>query len=412
MRRRSVLQAAGIASSGFLAGCLGGNGDDTEDEEFRIGAPFPYTGPYSDQADQGFEAVEIAASTLREDPEFDYSVRTFTGDTELSPSRAVEIVRRMIEENNINLITGTVSSSSGQAISPLSKENKILMTTPNNALFHFAEDCHKYKFPVGKPSQDLIRYTAPMVYQEDLGTRWYSITADYAFGHDLAAQTEETASETDGYEFVGESVVPFGHGDYSQIFEQARSADADVVWLNNFGVDTTTSASQAIARGIHEEMNVIIPQGNYISMDQLPEEGRQQLYAGLAWFHRADYDSTREFTEKFEQQMGRPPLMMNGLFYKLVMLPAAGIKEVGLNSDDVSEWLSGRELTINAGPEKIRECDHYPVGTNFVVRGKSPDEQEGRWDLFEPIDIGGSGPPGSVTPDDVEPRECSSECGL
>ncbi len=81
------------------------------------------------------------------------------------------------------------------------------------------------------------------------GKTWYFITADYAFGKDLAANAG-AAVEAAGGKVVGESRVPLGTSDFSSFLLQAQASNADVLALANAGGDMYTTMKQAHEFGL------------------------------------------------------------------------------------------------------------------------------------------------------------------
>src|SRR5690606_16318150 len=70
------------------------------------------------------------------------------------------------------------------------------------------------------------------------GKKWYSLTADYAFGHDLFRVAKQFVSENGG-EFVGEELVPTDATDFSPYLLKIRQARPDVVASNLAGNQIT-----------------------------------------------------------------------------------------------------------------------------------------------------------------------------
>ena len=81
------------------------------------------------------------------------------------------------------------------------------------------------------------------------GTSWFFITADYAFGHDLEAQTSAVVKAAGG-KVVGSVRVPLNTPDFSSFLLQGQSSKAKVIGLANAGGDTINSIKQAAEFGI------------------------------------------------------------------------------------------------------------------------------------------------------------------
>src|SRR3546814_2597490 len=66
------------------------------------------------------------------------------------------------------------------------------------------------------------------------GKTWYFITADYAFGHALEADTTRVVLANGG-KVLGSSRAPLASTDFSSYLLQAQSSKAQVVGLANAG---------------------------------------------------------------------------------------------------------------------------------------------------------------------------------
>ena len=84
--------------------------------------------------------------------------------------------------------------------------------------------------------------------QQQGGKTWFFVTADYAFGHDLEAQTAAVVKQMGG-KVVGGVRVPLNTSDFSSYLLQAQSSQAKVIGLANAGGDTINSVKQAAEFG-------------------------------------------------------------------------------------------------------------------------------------------------------------------
>src|SRR5690606_25282449 len=81
------------------------------------------------------------------------------------------------------------------------------------------------------------------------GDTWFFLTADYAFGHALEADTSAVV-EAAGGKVVGAVRHPFPGSDFSSFLLQAQASGAKVIGLANGGGDTINSIKQAAEFGI------------------------------------------------------------------------------------------------------------------------------------------------------------------
>ena len=88
------------------------------------------------------------------------------------------------------------------------------------------------------------------------GDSWYFLTADYAFGKQLQADTTGFVQAAGG-KVLGCSPYPFpGTTDFSSFLVQAQSSSAKVLGLCNAGADTVNSIKQAREFGVNQTMKL------------------------------------------------------------------------------------------------------------------------------------------------------------
>jgi branched-chain amino acid transport system substrate-binding protein len=81
------------------------------------------------------------------------------------------------------------------------------------------------------------------------GDSWFFLTADYAFGHQLEADTAAVVNKLGG-KVLGAVRHPLNANDFSSFLLQAQSSRAKIVGLANAGGDTVNSIKQAAEFGI------------------------------------------------------------------------------------------------------------------------------------------------------------------
>ena len=88
------------------------------------------------------------------------------------------------------------------------------------------------------------------------GKKWYSLTADYAFGHDLL-KVAKRFMEGNGGQFAGDDLVPTDATDFSAYLLKIRDAKPDLVVINLAGTQTTNFLKQ------YAEFGLTFPVGGF-----------------------------------------------------------------------------------------------------------------------------------------------------
>jgi branched-chain amino acid transport system substrate-binding protein len=81
------------------------------------------------------------------------------------------------------------------------------------------------------------------------GKKWYSLTADYAFGHDLLKVAKRFMA-ANGASFVADELVPTDAADFSPFLLKIRNAKPDLVISNLAGAQITNFMKQYLEFGL------------------------------------------------------------------------------------------------------------------------------------------------------------------
>src|SRR5690606_12488141 len=90
------------------------------------------------------------------------------------------------------------------------------------------------------------------------GMRIAFLTADYAYGHEMARGFTTVAKEV-GAEIVGEIRHPLATSDYSVFLPRLAAMKPDILVFNNFGRDNQISIQQAGQFGMKKNSQFVTP---------------------------------------------------------------------------------------------------------------------------------------------------------
>ena len=106
----------------------------------------------------------------------------------VNPQTASTKAERMIERDKVACIIGEISSASCLTIAQVASRTKTLfINTGGNSDALRGKDCQRYMFHVESQNSMYVKTVGRSFLRDGLvkGKKWYSLTADYAFGHDL-----------------------------------------------------------------------------------------------------------------------------------------------------------------------------------------------------------------------------------
>ena len=140
------------------------------------------------------------------------------------------------------------------------------------------------------------------------GDTWFFITADYAYGQQLARDSVSFVTAAGG-KVLGEARYPFpGTTDFSSYLLQAKASGAKVIGLANGGVDSVNCVKQAAEFGIMADGIKVVGVG--LLVNDIPSIGVKAAEGvRLAEPYYWDLnDGTRGFARRFQARMNNNPV--------------------------------------------------------------------------------------------------------
>jgi branched-chain amino acid transport system substrate-binding protein len=379
MFRTGMLAAA--AAGAMLAGTA------QAQEKVRIGVLNDQSGVFSTY--QGVGSV-IAAQMAVEDygrKAAGKPVEVITADHQNKTDVGVGIARRWYDTESIDAIFDLPNSAIALAVAGMSEQkNKVfigsgagtaLLTgekcTPNTV--HWTYDTYAYGRGLGKA----------VVSQG--GKKWFFITADYAFGHDLEKQAAEGVRASGG-EVLGAVRHPLGTADYASFLLQAQASGADIVGVANAGDDTITSIKQAAEFGLTRKQKLV---GLILGMNGLPALGLKAAQGAQIMnpFYWDLNDGTRAFAKRFAErhpQNNYPNDMQAGV-YASVLHYLKAVDKVGGATDGKAVVAAMKAMPTDDvlfGKGVIR-ADGRKIHPLYLLQVKAPDESKSKWDLLKVV---------------------------
>ena len=422
LNRRDVIKAAGAAGTAGLAGlagCSGGGGGGgggggeseypelgnypIEGDTATFGFNVPQSGPYASEGEDELRAYELAVDHLNNgggwvDSQFDnlsgdgvldYQIDSVSGDTATDADTARQSASRMIQRDDVIMVSGGSSSAVAIAVQELcQRENTLFMACLTHSNETTGANCVRYGFREMFNAYMTGQALAPVLrdeYGEDL--QFYQLYADYSWGQTVQESMNQFLTETAGWSEVDSVATPLGTSDYSSYLSEAANSEADVLLLDHYGLDGATSVSQAVDAGLDQNMELVVPLYNR-PMAQAAGGAIEGVFGTVAWDSQIDNTPSNEFTQVFQEEYDRVPSGPAQLAYSQTLQYAAAVERAGtFYPPEVIRQLEDFEYSnIGMGEETMRACDHQAQRDVPVVRGLSESQQsEGQY--FEIINI-------------------------
>ena len=219
------------------------------DDVVRIGVLNDQSGLYSDF---GGATSVIAARMAVEDfggKVLGKPIEILSADHQNKADVATSVARRWFDVDGVSAVADLTNSAVALAVQQLAKgQGKVTLSSGPATTRLTNEDCSPTGFHWAFDTYSQAVGTAKAVVATG-GKSWFILAADYAFGHQMAADLDRVVKESGGT-VLGQVRAPTGTMDFSSFLLQAQSSKAKIVGLANAGGDTINSIKQAAEFGI------------------------------------------------------------------------------------------------------------------------------------------------------------------
>jgi branched-chain amino acid transport system substrate-binding protein len=385
LTRRMLLKGAAGATA--LAGLGMPAIVKAQSDVIRIGHLTPVTGflgPLGEFAQMGVklaaEEINAAGGVLGRKVEL-------VIEDSVNPQTASAKAERLIERDNVAMIIGEISSASALAIGQVANRTKtVFINTGANSDALRGASCNPFMFHIEAANSMMVTAVGTYLKTENMinGKKWYSLTADYAFGHDLFRVAKKFVTENGG-EFIGEELVPTDATDFSPYLLKIRQAQPDIVASNLAGNQITNFIKQYAEYGLQFPITGF---GFDTAVAWGAGKGNFSGIWPLIWHHMVDTPSSKKFVEAFTKKYGKPPENQCWGDYNSLKIVAQSFTEMkAADPQKLAEHLrKGAKFDILKGREGyFRAYDNQMVQEMYAVRAKDSDKMKDQWDIYDPL---------------------------
>ena len=329
----------------------------------------------------------------------------------VNPATASSKAERYIERDDAACIIGEISSASGLAIAQVAERNKrLFVNTGCNSDALRGSDCNRYMFHVEGCNTQYVKAAGSALLRDGMieGKKLYFLTADYAFGHDLARVAKKFI-DANGGEVVGEDLVPTDATDFSAYMLKVRRARPDVVISNLAGNQITNFIKQ------YNEFGLAYPYGGFGFDTAVAWGAGGGTFGGIwpvIWHHSIQAESSKAFVSAFQDAYGKPPENQAWGDYLATKVLAQAMNEAGsIESDALIEHFE-QEAPFDVLKDRegyFRKWDHQLIQEMYTMTAKPADRVEDQWDIMQ---LGQSVPAPDAPLSEIAPTEAENACNL
>ncbi|MGU3478970.1 ABC transporter substrate-binding protein [Methylobacterium sp. D48H] len=355
------------------------------DNAIRIGVLNDQSGLYAEYGGQGsVEAARMAVEDMG-GKIGSVPIEILTADHQNKPDIASAIARQWYDRDNVDAIMELTTSSVALAVQGLSKEKKKITITTGAATSDLTgKACSPYGYHWAFDTRALAVGTGGALTRAG-GNTWFFLTADYAFGSALEADTSKVVLANGG-KVLGSVRHPLSNQDFSSFLLQAQGSKAKVIGLANAGLDTSNAIKQAAEYGIVEGGQKLAALLFTLSeVHGLGLKVAQGLTLTEGWYWDAN-DETRAFGQRYMKRTGRMPNMIQAGTYSAVLSYLKAVKAAGTDETDaVNAKLKELPVDDVFAHGGIVQPNGRMVHDMYLFEVKKPAESKGPWDLYKLI---------------------------
>lgn len=373
--------------AGAIAGALlhaGAARAQISDDVIRIGFITDMSGVYSGpDGPGGAEAIKMAIEEMGGEIN-GKKIELLTADHQNKADIASAKAREWFDQRGLDMLIGGTNSSTALAMSKVAADKKkpiIVVGAGAPALTN--EQCTPYTLNYAYDTVAQARGTGAAVVKAG-GKSWYILTADYAFGHALQADTTKVV-EAGGGKVVGSVKHPLSTSDFSSFLLQAQVSKAEILALANAGADATNAIKAANEFGLTKTMRLA---GMIMFINDIHAMGLETakgMYLTDSWYWNAS-DETRAWARKFYERRNAMPSSLQAADYSAAIQYLRAVKATGTDdADKVLAYLRENKLDDVYIKNGVVRPDGRVVHDMYLLQVKTPEESKAPWDYFKVV---------------------------
>ena len=384
--RRRIL--AGITTLALSAGAFAG-AHANDATPLRIGVLSDMSSLYADIGGPGsLAAAKMAVEDFLAGPhKMKRQIEVLGGDHMNKADLGVNIAREWIDRNNVEAIIDVPNSSVALAVRNIVQQaNKVILVSGSSSSDLTGKSC----------SPNLVHWTYDTYALSSGTTRavlagggktWFTLTADYAFGHAMEAEVKNVVQKLGGT-VVGGVRTPINSQDFSSFLLQAQASKSQVIALINAGGDTINSIKQSVEFGIPQGGQRVVATVLYLSdVHSLGLKAAQGLQFTESFYWDLN-EGTRAFAQRFApRNNGRYPTAIQAGVYAETLHYLKAVDQLGASSDGKAVVQEMKKLPTDDplfGKGTVR-ADGRKLHNMYLFEVKKPDESKYPWDYYKVI---------------------------
>ena len=356
-------------SSGAISSTSSSNESSNNSETIKIGALLPTTGVYASLGQNLLNGMEL----YFEENNWEIAgkkIEVIHEDSEADPQVSLRKLRKLMDQDNIDILTGPISTAVAYALRDEVDKKKLpylVSHAGGNDLVRSKRSDYIWRSSF---SSWQIGHSMGEWAYENVGKKIYLTAADYAFGHEVAEAFKEAYTKAGG-EIVDEVYPPLGNNDFSSYLAKMNRDDIDGIYAFYAGSDAVRFVQQYEEYGLKGKIP-LIGSGWLNAEDTRPQQklASEGIKSTLFWDYNLDTPENKAFVEAYEKKFDQRPSIESLEGYDAAMIMGKAIESLNgdvSDSEKLVEAISNVELTSPRGPIKFDKETHNIIQNIYIM---------------------------------------------
>ncbi|WP_372988686.1 ABC transporter substrate-binding protein [Sulfitobacter sp.] len=361
---KTIAGAAALSMTGLAA--LAQSGEPIKVGEInhykRMAA---FAEPYKKGIELRLEEINAAGGVLGRPLEFVF--RDDQGD----PGEAIKIAEELMTSEGTVMLTGTILSNVGLAISSVAAEKEwvYLASEPLADALTWSQG-NPWTFRLRTSTYMQAAMLAEQAAKTD-AMKYATIAPNYAYGKDAVAAFKEVLTQLKpGVEFVGEQWPALFKIDAGAEVQALERSKPDAIYNVTFGPDLAKFVREGTTRGLFDGRTVYgLLSGEPEYLEPLADEAPEGwIVTGYPWYDFTEADGDNKvFVDAYQARFNETPKLGSLVGYMTAETVAAAIHKAGsTESDAIRMAFEGLDVTTPVGDITFREIDNQATLGAFV----------------------------------------------
>ncbi len=293
----SALAAGAVALAGApsLARAAVGR---TKASTIKVASLFDATGVLSIYGAQMTDMAKFAVADInKKGGVLGQQLELKTYDTQSKIDLYSRYAQQVGADKNVQLVVGGITSASREAIRPVFDRFNKLYFYP---VIYEGGVCDKLVFVQGSdPKQQQI----PLIQwaMKNVGKSFYTIAADYNYGH-ISSDWTKILAKQQGGKVLNTEFIPLDVSDFSSTIQRIQAAKPDLIMSHLVGANHVAFFRQFAAAGLTNKIQIVSPTFGLGNEEQVlaPAEGKG-IVVSYAYFDAINTPANKAFKAAFHK---------------------------------------------------------------------------------------------------------------